>query len=140
MVWIQPTVLGCSYYSENLSDKARKAFFGLKSKIPNSENLSVKNWIKLYDAVISPIMTYGSEIWITDFTIKLENVDKLSFEKKQNMIMKSVLGVHGKASNLAVHTELGLYPLCFKIFKLVFNYYHRLKNLKQNISYILVME
>ena len=29
------------------------------------------------------------------------------------MIMKNVIGVPGKTSNLA--TELGLYPLCFRI-------------------------
>ena len=118
--------------SENLSEKAKKAFFSLKSKIPNAENLSVKNWLKLYQSIISPIATYGSEVWISDFKIKLENVDILPFEKIQNMIMKNVLGVHGKTSNLAVHAELGLFPLCFKIFKLMFSYYIRLESLQQN--------
>jgi hypothetical protein len=37
--------------------------------------------------------------------LNLDNLDKLSFEKVQNMIFKNILGVHGKASNIAVHTE-----------------------------------
>ena len=31
-----------------LADKARKAYFVLKSKIPYCDNLSVKSWLKLY--------------------------------------------------------------------------------------------
>jgi hypothetical protein len=63
-------------------------------------------------------MTYGSEIWISDLNIKLDNIHVLPFEKAQNMMLKNILGVHGKTSNLALHAELGLFPLCFKAFKL----------------------
>ena len=75
-------------------------------------------------------MTYGSEIWISDLNIKLDNIHVLPFEKAQNnihvlpfekaqnMMMKNILGVHGKTSNLDLHAELGLFPLCFKAFKL----------------------
>jgi hypothetical protein len=30
------------------------------------------------------------------------------------MMMKNILGVHGKTSNLALHAELGLFPLVLK--------------------------
>jgi hypothetical protein len=44
-------------------------------------------------------VTYGSEIWISDFDIKLlNNIHVLPFEKAQNMMMKNILGVHGKTS------------------------------------------
>jgi hypothetical protein len=43
------------------------------------------------------------------------------------MIMKQILGVHGKTPNLAIHAELELEPLCFKAFKLMFKYYNRIK-------------
>jgi hypothetical protein len=48
------------------------------------------------------------------------------------MMMKNILGVHGKTSNLALHAELGLFPLCFKAFKLMFRYYTRLMQLEEN--------
>jgi hypothetical protein len=96
------------------------------SKIQFGNNLSVKNWLNLYDSIISPIMTYGSEIWISDFIIKLDNIHVLPFEKAQTMMLKNILGVHGKTSNLVLHAELGLFPLCFKAFKLMFRYYTRL--------------
>ena len=118
--------------SQNLAQKGRKASFGLRSKIQFGSNLSVKNWLNLYDSIISPIMTYGSEIWISDCNIKLDNIHVLSFEKAQIMMMKNILGVHGKTSKLALHAELGLFPLCFKAFKLMFIYYTRLIQLEEN--------
>jgi hypothetical protein len=45
--------------AENLSEKACKAYFSLKSKIPYSNFISVVKWIKLFDSLITPIMTYG---------------------------------------------------------------------------------
>jgi hypothetical protein len=111
---------------EHLANRARKAFYSLKSKLPHCDNFSPKTWLKLYESTILPIFTYGSEVWMTDFSMNLDNLDKLPFEKVQNMIFKDILGVHGKASNIAVHTELGVYPACFKSYSLMFKYYKRL--------------
>jgi hypothetical protein len=86
--------------------------------------------------MITPILTYGSEIWIADHKIKIENLHNLSFEKTQNMIMKQILGVHGKTPNLAIHAELGLEPLCFKAYKLMFKYYNRLIKIEQSKDYV----
>ena len=90
----------------------------------------MEKWVRLFNSLISPIMTYGSEIWISDFNINLDTADKLPFEKVQNMIMKNILGVHGKASNLALRTELELYPVCFISYKLMFKYYARLTDIE----------
>ena len=67
------------------------------------------------------ILTYGSEVWLADY-----NLNWLPFEKTQNMIFKNILGVHNKASNLAIYTELGSYPVCFMSLLLMFRYYRRL--------------
>ena len=67
----------------NLAHKARKAYFALKSKIPYSDNLSVKSIISM----IVPI-TYGSEVWISDFKSNFDTLDKIQFEKTQNRILK----------------------------------------------------
>jgi len=118
--------------SHNLAQKGRKAYFGLRLKFQFGNNLSVNNWLILYDSIISPIMTYGSEIWISYFNINLDNIHVLPFEKSQNMMMKNIFGFHGKTSNLALHAELGLFPLCFKPFKLMLRYYTRLIQLEEN--------
>jgi hypothetical protein len=38
--------------------------------------------------MITPILTYGSEIWIADHKINIENLHNLSFEKTQNMAFR----------------------------------------------------
>ena len=51
------------------------------------------------------------------------------------MIFKNILGVHGKASNLAINAELGTFPSCFNSFILMFKYYNRLKRIEfDNVS------
>ena len=50
--------------------------------------------LKLFDTLIRPILTYGSEIWISDFTFKDKTLDTLRFEKIHNRFRKFLLGVH----------------------------------------------
>ena len=111
-------ILKCA--SENLTDRACKAYYSLKSKIPESDKFSVKIWLKLYKSMILPILTYGSEVWLADYNLNFDKLDRFPFEKKQNMIFfLNILGVHNKASNLAIYTELGSYPVYFM--SLLFN-------------------
>lgn len=79
-----------------------------------------------------PILTYGSEIWICDFKMNFEKIDNSSFEKLQNMILKNILGVHGKASNLAVRCELGTMPVCIRSYKLLYKYFLRLQSFDEH--------
>ena len=116
-------ILKCA--SGNL-DRARKAYYSLKSKIPESDTFSVKTWLKLYKSMILPILTYGSEVWLADYNLNFDKLDRLPFEKTQNMIFKNILGVHNKASNFALYTELGSYTVCFMSLLLMFRYYRRL--------------
>ena len=115
--------------------------FALKSKLPFGSELSPKLWLKLYESIIVPIITYSSEIWIADFNTNLNNLDKTPFEKIQNFIFKNILGVHNKASiYLAVKIELGKIPLFVKIFQLASNYLFRLEKLfksKDNSNLVL---
>jgi hypothetical protein len=50
--------------------------------------------------MILPILTYGSEVWLADYNLNFDKLDRLPFEKTQNLIFKNILGVHNKASNL----------------------------------------
>lgn len=79
-----------------LVDEARKVF-----AVP-SNNLSLKSWVKLYNSIIVPVLTYGCEVWllVSDIKPNFEPFDKTNFEKTQNMILKNLLGVYGKISNL----------------------------------------
>ena len=126
---------------ENLAVRARKAYFSIKSKLPNNANLSGKVQFKIYELCIIPILTYASEIWISDYKQMTKGFDKTPFEKIQNFILKDILGVHSKSSNLAVRIEFGALPIIFKIYKLLYRYYYRLqKNVVDKVDPNLLLQ
>jgi hypothetical protein len=55
------------------------------------QGLSATSWLKLYNSMVVPILTYGSEVWITEFKPNFEALDKTQFEKTKNMIPNSHL-------------------------------------------------
>ena len=118
-----------NHAADHLYNQSLKALFSINSKILNSSNLNIDLKIKLFDALIRPICTYGSEIWISDFNIKESNIDVLPFEKIQNKFCKHILNVNRKSSNLAVKCELGRKPVINFITYLALKYYNRLKQL-----------
>lgn len=54
--------------------------------------------------MIVTVITHGSEMWITDSDIKSSVC--YTFEKIQNHIIKTILGIHRKASVLEVNVEI----------------------------------
>ena len=58
--------------------------------------------MKLFDALIKPIITYGSDVWISDYKINLSDIDQLPTEKLQHKMLKQVLGVNRYTSNLVL--------------------------------------
>lgn len=82
-------------------------------------------------------MTYGFEIWISNFKCDLMFSEQFTFEKKpQHLIFKDILGVHRKASNIAVLCELGQFPLYYLCIENMFKFYKRLEDMEyKNDSY-----
>ena len=56
-------------------------------------------------------------------------------EKIQNHIFKDIFIVHRKASDLAVNSKLGSYPLYYFCYENMFKYYIRLRNMESNTTY-----
>ena len=103
----------------SLLDKAMKAFFALKQyDIRNN----VKVALKLFQTLVLPIARYGCEVWCPFYLhqIKESNFndlcEKFPIEKLNIKFCKYLLGVHWKASNLAVRGELGKFPLIIDCF------------------------
>jgi hypothetical protein len=129
--------LGCVFSScrnfkkcvELLSDKARRATFGLK-KILKYNDMSPTQLFMLFDKMILPILTYGAEIWGGSFYKKIDKLklgDSIPGEKVHRQFIKYVLGVHSKASNSAILAETGRIPVFANVLKLFTNYANRLK-------------
>ena len=66
--------------------------------------------MKLFDALIQPILTYASEIWISDYEQDLLD-NKYPFELVHLKSCKFSLGVHNKTSNLEAKFESGRFPV-----------------------------
>jgi hypothetical protein len=65
--------------------------------------LAITEKVKLFDTMVSPILSYSSEIWGFHYSSNIENVH-IRFLKQQ-------LRVHSRACNTAVYGEFGRYPL-----------------------------
>ena len=113
-------------------NKALKAMFSLKKKLSNFSQFPTKLSSKLFDSLIRPIVTYGSEVWLADYIINLNNIDLLPTEKLQHKFCKSVLGITRNSSNLASRCEMGRNPIVLFAIKLMFKYYERLRTLPTN--------
>ena len=119
---------------EHLAQQARKATFSVKRAFKGvNENPSVIT--KLFDSLISPIATYGAEVWLP-YSIKIpngqKNLDKtfeqmlggaLKCESLHIQFCKHLIGVHKKAMNLPILGELGRFPISLKSFCLVIQFW-----------------
>lgn len=97
-----------------LMDSARRAMFKIRSFCYGAP-ISVA--LSLFDCLVSPIITYGGEIWSPYLFKKLNTdnfksiCDKFIGETLAIKFYRSILGVNKTTSNDAVRGELGRHPL-----------------------------
>ena len=120
------------HVAEHMYNKSIKAIFSLKAKIMNYDNINNKLLLKLFDCLIRPILTYGSEIWIYDFNVKESVLEKLPFEKLHNKFCNYFLGVHRRLSKFASRLELGRERILSFITSLALKFNERLSELPAN--------
>ena len=120
---------------EDLKARALKASHTVRKNIPNNCNLQTQ--LKLYNSLIKPIVTYGAELW---YPVYLNNINIMDFPEEyakfdnctelfQIKHIKSILGVNYKASNVAVMSEVGAYPLYIDAMRKAFGYWVHLTQL-----------
>jgi hypothetical protein len=91
------------YFKKNIiMEKASKAMHDILKK-GKVHNLSVSCQLDLFDKIIIPMLTYGSEIW------GYENIDIL--EKVRVKFCKLLLNLKTSTPNFMLYGELGRYPL-----------------------------
>ena len=106
---------------KNLSLKANKALFSIKQCIFDNK-VKLSPVLRMFDSLMKPIALYNSEIWLGyklgylkksvdemfDMSLKCYN----EFDKIFTRFSKYVLGVHSKASNFDVYSELDQFCYC----------------------------
>ena len=120
-----------------LRDKALRAYNHLLKKFSNFENVPIKILLKLFSAMIIPILLYGCEIWgpyligrVTTFEIFKSKFFKIinEIERIHLKFCKRILGVHSKTTNLTIYAELEKVPLIVQISTLVVKYWIRISS------------
>ena len=77
--------------------------------------------------MISPILTYNSEVWGAFVKSDFKSWDNSGIEKTH--LRKRYLEVHNKSSNVASRSELGRFPLIIDINNKKLNYLNYLQEL-----------
>ena len=120
---------------KSLYDKALKAFHKFKQINPrNNATLAMK----LFDMLISPIISYAGIVWGPCLLGKInhenfmQKCDNAPVEQINIKLCKYLLGVHKYASNIAVKSELGRFPLMIKILHESAKYLCRIKSMNNN--------
>jgi exonuclease III len=85
--------------ANTLADAAGRAVGSLVNKCIKSNNLVFKTYSKLYESCIIPIMDYAAGVW------GFPNYDRPN--TVQNRAIRSFLGVHRYASNVAIQGDVG---------------------------------
>jgi hypothetical protein len=87
-------------------------------------NLSVSCQLDLFDNIIIPMLTYGSEIW------GYENIDIL--EKVHVQFCKLLLNLKTSTPNFMLYGELGRYPLNITVKLKILSFWSKLIDGKQS--------
>ena len=103
-------------------------------------NIPVKTSIKLFHTYISPILLYNVENWAIMTDSELNKFTETSlFDKTINsstdiihrQILKYTLGLSKSCPNMPVYGDTGEIPLSIKGYRLMLNYWNRLKTLPE---------
>ena len=93
-----------SLHPQHVYQQARKGIFGIQRRVKSIGELPPKHMIQLYQSMIQPILTYGSELW-GHSKKACETVDKLYF-----LFVRSILKVKKSTSIIITLGELGVFP------------------------------
>lgn len=99
---------------EHLRQKALHALFSLR-RHTDLNNLKPSLACKIFDSMISPNLTYNSEVWGAFVKSDFKSWDSSAIEKTHVQFCKRYLQVHNKASNIACRAELGKFPMIIDI-------------------------
>ena len=113
---------------KKLFDQAQKSLYCLYKKNQNI-CIPIDLQLKLFDSLVSPILTYSSEVW------GFENKDSL--ERLHLQFCKTILKVRNSTPNYMVYGELGRFPLEIIIKRKMIMFWNSLQTEKTKLSSIM---
>ena len=110
---------------KHVSQQARRAMFKILKDTRHIGMIPPEVAFQLFDALVLPILEYGSEVWFTN-----KEISKI--EKVQMKYLKFILGVQSNTSNLATYGETGRYPLLLRQKVKAVKYWYRILQMQDN--------
>ena len=104
---------------KQLKDQGRRAMFALLQKCRQLQ-LPVSVQLELFNSLVRPILTYGSEVWGYNC---LNMIESLHLE-----FCKYILYMKKSTPSFFVYGELGCYPLHVHVYSRMISFWHRLTN------------
>ena len=117
----------------NLLKQAKKAWYALQYYLKTSKNKNISTYLHLFDTQIKPILLYACEAWadsLKDVGNITGNIQKNEIERFHISVLKQLLGVHKKTSNIAMLIETGRHPLAMSVQLQSIKYFLRLPTIK----------
>lgn len=136
---------------EELQTKASRAFFSISNILYRHKKWPVDRSMGLFDTLVSPISLYACELWAPLVLPgkSFRNIDSIiaAWQQFQPELLNQkacrlLLGVHRKASRLAVLGELGRYPMFIRAISHALKYeWHVTNNVeKSSLVFLAVQE
>ena len=124
-----------SMAEKHLSLKANRALFSIKQSVFD-KTLKPSAFLNIFDILVKLRTLYGSELWTAykpcykgkslDDLFEFSFKSNSKFDKIQTRFCKYVLGVHSKACNFAVFSELGQFLLIITSITRCLNFWMRI--------------
>ena len=92
----------------DLYKRGLKAYFKMKSTLGSHFKRDIPLTLKLFDALVKPILMYGSDFW---GPLVYRQIDNNPIENLNVKLCKHLLGVNKHTSNAGCRAELGRQPL-----------------------------
>ena len=129
---LKVNVAGSFLLSKNfLSDKANRTKYALNN-ISKLKHLPVKTAIRLFDAAVLPILTYGAEVWTLNLTLDNDKWDHTTTEVVHLNFIKHILGVNRSANDNLCRAELRRYPISIDINYKIINFFRQMQNMAKD--------
>ena len=119
------TRLSFKHSLENMADRAKKGVIGILRLLWSIGDHSPSIFFKLFDCQISPMLTYGAEVWGLD-------ADLMVVERVHLFALKRFLNTSIKTPNTLVYGETGRFPLSITIQVQCIRYWLQLVRMSEN--------
>ena len=117
----------------NLLLQAKKAWYAIQQFISKSKDKHFLTYMHLFDTQVKPIMLYACETWTESLKYEkniINMLQKNNLEKFHLSVLKRLLGVNKKTTNISLLLETGRHPVTLSAHIQAIKYFLRFPSTK----------